>query len=58
MGSVLSFSPRDAANTQKPPLASGSSATIVIFPGVRYERREQDGRKATADSAKLDKPKH
>lgn len=38
MGSILSFVPRRAAsgqNRQRPRLA----ASIIIFPGVRYERR-------------------
>ena len=39
MGSVLEFAPRDAATTRKP-LAAGDTASIVIFPGIRYERHE------------------
>ena len=39
MGSVLEFAPRDAATTRKP-LAAGDTASIVIFPGIRYERQE------------------
>jgi hypothetical protein len=37
MGSVLAFQPRDAASVRKPP-AAGGTASIVIFPGIRYER--------------------
>ncbi len=37
MGSLLSFAPRSAATTRKP-VATGSTATVIIFPGVRYER--------------------
>ena len=46
MGSVLAFQPRDAATVRKPPLAVGDTASIVIFPGIRYERHEQDAREA------------
>lgn len=45
MGSVLAFPPRSAASNQKQTATgiSGSSfsGSIVIFPGVRYERREE-----------------
>jgi hypothetical protein len=37
MGSVLSFAPRQAATARKP-VAAGATASIVIFPGIRYER--------------------
>ena len=37
MGSVLLFRPRSAAVRRKR-LPAGASASIVIFPGVRYER--------------------
>lgn len=40
MGSVLSFAPRDAATVRKP-LAAGDTASIVIFPGIRYERHDE-----------------
>jgi hypothetical protein len=39
MGSVLAFPPRSAASIQKQP-AAGLTASIVIFPGVRYERHD------------------
>lgn len=39
MGSVVAFQPRSAATVRKQP-AAGLSASIVIFPGVRYERHE------------------
>ena len=37
MGSIVSFQPRRAASRRKP---AGAAATgsIIIFPGVRYER--------------------
>lgn len=36
MGSILAFRPRKAAG--KTPKQNASPATIIIFPGVRYER--------------------
>jgi hypothetical protein len=59
MGSVLAFQPRDAANVRKPPLAAGDTASIVIFPGIRYERHEQDARDAVSTRAESqrDKPR-
>ena len=59
MGSVLAFQPRDAANVRKPPLAAGDTASIVIFPGIRYERHEQDARDAASTRAESqrDKPR-
>lgn len=59
MGSVLSFAPRDVAIVRKPPMAAGATASIVIFPGVRYERREPraDASK-TKGAEKSDKPRH
>jgi hypothetical protein len=60
MGSVLAFAPRDAAAIRKP-LPAGDTASIVIFPGIRYERREssEDSRKAANHSeTKRDKPRH
>ena len=57
MGSVLAFSPRDAATIRKP-LAAGDTASIVIFPGIRYERQSEEAREAAADrdKAQRDKP--
>ena len=61
MGSVLTFAPREAAAIHKPPVA-GATASIVIFPGIRYERRPEDtpcARKhETRHDAAKDKPKH
>ncbi|WP_378943702.1 hypothetical protein [Mesorhizobium sp. ANAO-SY3R2] len=37
MGSIVPFVPRSAGARQAPRTAD-SSASIVIFPGVRYER--------------------
>jgi hypothetical protein len=38
MGQVLSFTPRRAA-VKQPPLSTQAAASIIIFPGVRYERQ-------------------
>lgn len=48
MGMVLSFSPRAAAGNRH--RQSGELASVIIFPGVRYERLEQEPRSA-ADAA-------
>ena len=37
MGSLLSFAPRRAASSRRPVMA-GATASVIIFPGVRYER--------------------
>ncbi|MEQ1942249.1 hypothetical protein ABMA32_07480 [Mesorhizobium sp. VNQ89] len=59
MGSVLSFSPRESAIVRKPPVAAGATASIVIFPGVRYERSEPRVDASQAKSVeKSDKPTH
>jgi hypothetical protein len=59
MGSVLAFAPRDAATIKKP-LAAGDTGSIVIFPGIRYERREADARDIAVKGSKTqtDKPRH
>lgn len=57
MGSVLSFAPREAATVRKPP-AAGATASIVIFPGIRYERHEEAPQTASAEQDKRqDKPR-
>jgi len=38
MGSILSFVPRKAATSQTD-RPSETQASVIIFPGVRYERR-------------------
>lgn len=38
MASILSFTPRAAATRPKPAGGVSASGSIVIFPGVRYER--------------------
>jgi hypothetical protein len=37
MGTILSFVPRKAAKA-RPEASYGATASIIIFPGVRYER--------------------
>jgi hypothetical protein len=58
MGSVLAFAPRDAATSRKP-LAAGDTASIVIFPGIRYERHETESRDTAVNRAESqrDKPR-
>lgn len=48
MGSVLAFAPRDAATIRKPSI-EGGTASIVIFPGIRYERHEPEPRDDVVD---------
>jgi hypothetical protein len=51
MATILSFTPRNTAIT-RPPLAV--EASVIIFPGVRYERPDDAaarGQKATAMAA-------
>jgi hypothetical protein len=57
MGSILPFQPRDAASIRKPNEA-GASASIVIFPGVRYERHEDAARDSVSSrrTTHRDKP--
>jgi hypothetical protein len=58
MGSVVAFAPRDAATVRKP-LAAGDTASIVIFPGIRYERHEPEAREVSIKRAETqrDKPR-
>jgi len=53
MGSLLSFAPRNAATTRKP-METGATASVIIFPGVRYERPDPvyGGYKTVLASAK------
>lgn len=62
MGSVVSFRPRTAA-VRRNRLPPGAQATIVIFPGVRYEHGIRDPGPAKrgvplhrADEARRDVP--
>ena len=57
MGSVLSFAPRDAATVRKP-LAAGDTASIVIFPGIRYERQDETPQTTSSKhETRQDKPR-
>lgn len=38
MGNILAFRPRKSSGGRTPKKGA-SSATVIIFPGVRYERR-------------------
>lgn len=42
MGSIVSFVQKKAGASRPGP-AAGAPATVIIFPGVRYERREAQG---------------
>jgi hypothetical protein len=45
MGMLLSFQPPKAAKPKpKLKLAQGTTASIIIFPGIRYERPKVVGR--------------
>lgn len=37
MGLLLNFTPQKAAK-QRPKPSAGATASIIIFPGIRYER--------------------
>jgi hypothetical protein len=56
MGSVVAFAPRDAATVRKP-LAAGDTASIVIFPGIRYERHEPEAREVSIKRAETQRDK-
>jgi hypothetical protein len=44
MATILSFTPRNAS-VPRPPPAIGTESSVIIFPGVRYERpNEADAR--------------
>ncbi len=50
MGSVLSFSPRNVASSHKP-AATGVTASVIIFPGIRYEHSGTAGQAAVTSGA-------
>jgi hypothetical protein len=57
MGSVLAFAPRDTATVRRP-LPPGDTASIVIFPGIRYERHQpNDGPGTTANHSETKRGK-
>ena len=40
MGMLLSFAPPKAAKAKpRPKPAAGTTASVIIFPGIRYERQ-------------------
>lgn len=41
MALILNFVPRDPASRTPPACAVQAEAAIIIFPGVRYERRDE-----------------
>jgi hypothetical protein len=45
MGSIVSFVQK-RAGASRPALAVGAPATVIIFPGVRYERPEAQSAKS------------
>ena len=60
MGSVVSFAPRNAAVSRNP-LPAGTTGSVVIFPGIRYERAGSispiyDDEDADGADASRDKP--
>lgn len=38
MGMLLSFAPSQKAAKPRPKPSAGGTASIIIFPGIRYER--------------------
>jgi hypothetical protein len=63
MATILSFTPR-AASASRPPPSIGDAGSVIIFPGVRYERpKDADARKKAMDGARVSatepsRPKH
>ncbi|MDR7031723.1 MULTISPECIES: hypothetical protein [unclassified Mesorhizobium] len=61
MGRILSFTPRNAASGQTSQTL-GPAAAIIIFPGVRYEKRlddERDGNVAAGQAGQSkSEPRH
>jgi hypothetical protein len=55
MGMLLSFRPLKAAKpkTQSKP-AAGATASIIIFPGIRYERQKPAGKTVQVRAAAAD----
>jgi hypothetical protein len=50
MASIVPFSPRERTAAKQPPAVIGQTAAIIIFPGVRYERRIEAGPTDTGES--------
>lgn len=49
MASIVPFSPREQA-AKHPAAGIGQPAAIIIFPGVRYERRVESGPPAAGET--------
>lgn len=56
MARIYSFMPRPPTANRRESLARGS-ATVIIFPGVRYERRQPEGGDAGNDGTGPSRPK-
>ena len=57
MGMLLSFRPLNAARPKiGPKPAAGTTASIIIFPGIRYERQNPVGKAVKVRAAKADLP--
>ena len=53
MATILSFTPR-TVSASRPPPSIGDAASVIIFPGVRYERpNDADVRKKAVDGARV-----
>jgi hypothetical protein len=50
MASILPFSPRERTAAKRPVAGVGQPAAIIIFPGVRYERRVETGPTGTGET--------
>ena len=50
MASILPFSPRQGAAAKLPAGRADRPAAIIIFPGVRYERRAEAGPTGTGEA--------
>jgi len=60
MATILSFTPK-SAGVGRPPLAVGTESSVIIFPGVRYERPgDADARRqaTAAGTPQPTTPKH
>lgn len=56
MGSIVSFMPR-RASARRSPRATDAPASIIIFPGVRYERTAaQPGNRERVDAPRRNEP--
>jgi hypothetical protein len=57
MGMLLSFRPLKAARPKTGPKpAAGATASIIIFPGIRYERQKPVGKAVKVRAANAERP--